>query len=79
MKNIIVIGFADYTPFKGICLADTFAMYEQDLIAQSDNAKRKQHQKELDITVIIGNPPYSVGQTSENDNNKNIKYRYFCQ
>jgi predicted helicase len=28
----------------------------------------------LDIRVIVGNPPYSVGQTSGNDNNANLKY-----
>jgi predicted helicase len=26
------------------------------------------------VTVIIGNPPYNVGQVNENDNNKNRKY-----
>ncbi|MFM6727672.1 MAG: type ISP restriction/modification enzyme, partial [Dolichospermum sp.] len=31
-------------------------------------------QKQNDITVIIGNPPYSAGQKSENDGNKNLKY-----
>ena len=29
--------------------------------------------------VIIGNPPYNVGQINENDNNKNRKYAdYGC-
>ncbi|WP_375618972.1 type ISP restriction/modification enzyme, partial [Bartonella sp. AC134YNZD] len=31
-------------------------------------------QKKLDIQVIFGNPPYSTGQKSENDNNANITY-----
>ncbi len=26
------------------------------------------------ITVVIGNPPYNMGQQNENDNNKNRKY-----
>src|SRR5664279_2749328 len=26
------------------------------------------------ITVILGNPPYSAGQTSANDNNANVRY-----
>lgn len=67
----------DYTPFNGICLTDTFEMYEKgDLISDilEDNSGRRKRQKELDIRVIIGNPPYSAGQNSENDNNKNIKY-----
>ena len=31
-------------------------------------------QNELPIRVIVGNPPYSVGQSSANDNNQNEKY-----
>lgn len=67
----------EYTPFEGICLTDTFEMYEKgDLVSDllEDNSDRRKRQKELDIRVIIGNPPYSVGQSSENDNNQNIKY-----
>ncbi|WP_425452184.1 type ISP restriction/modification enzyme [Moraxella bovis] len=64
----------DYKPFTGICLADTFAMYENDLITLSDNSERQKRQKELDITVIMGNPPYSVGKKSANDSIENMKY-----
>ncbi|ENX09797.1 DEAD/DEAH box helicase [Acinetobacter courvalinii] len=67
----------EYTPFEGICLTDTFQMYEkEDLVDQVlvDNSARRKRQKELDIQVIIGNPPYSAGQESANDNNANIKY-----
>lgn len=68
----------DYQPFEGICLTDTFQLYEQekDLIAHlmPDNSSRRTRQKELDIRVIIGNPPYSVGQKSENDNANNVEY-----
>lgn len=67
----------DYLPFEGICLTDTFQMYEKDdLISQQlvENSERRKRQKELDIRVIIGNPPYSVGQKSENDNNDNVEY-----
>ena len=38
------------------------------------NTERVERQKEADINVIIGNPPYNVGQVNENDNNKNRKY-----
>ncbi len=31
-------------------------------------------QKELPITVILGNPPYSAKQGSENDDNQNLRY-----
>lgn len=67
----------DYVPFEGICLTDTFQMYEkEDLVDQLlvDNSKRRKRQKELDIRVIVGNPPYSVGQGSANDNNQNVVY-----
>ena len=39
-----------------------------------DNSARRKRQKALDIRVIIGNPPYSAGQESANDNNANIEY-----
>lgn len=31
-------------------------------------------QEKQDIRVVIGNPPYSVGQKSQNDNAKNLNY-----
>jgi predicted helicase len=68
----------DYVPFEGMCLTDTFQLYEQDkdLISDlmQDNSARRTRQKELDIRVIVGNPPYSVGQKSENDNADNVSY-----
>lgn len=68
----------DYTPFEGICLTDTFQLYEQDrdLISDlmADNSNRRTRQKALDIRVIMGNPPYSVGQGSANDNAANVAY-----
>lgn len=68
----------DYLPFEGICLTDTFQLYEQDrdLISDlmADNSNRRTRQKALDIRVIMGNPPYSVGQSSANDNAANVAY-----
>lgn len=72
------IAGGDYLPFEGICLTDTFQLYEQDkdLISDlmADNSNRRTRQKALDIRVIVGNPPYSVGQKSENDNADNLAY-----
>jgi len=68
----------DYKPFEGICLTDTFQMYEQDdMISDllTDNSDRRKRQKKLDIRVIMGNPPYSAGQKSANDNNANVGYQ----
>ena len=67
----------DYQPFEGICLTDTFQLYEKDdlvSLALADNSARRTRQKKLDIRVIVGNPPYSVGQKSENDENQNVAY-----
>lgn len=52
-----------YAPFGGILLTDTFAMSEgKDELALvlPDNSERRRRQQELDIRVIMGNPPYAV-------------------
>ncbi|WP_226849801.1 DEAD/DEAH box helicase [Acidithiobacillus ferrooxidans] len=70
----------DYQPFEGIVLTDTFQMGEQDqgnvLDGQflRENAERVERQKRQTIRVVMGNPPYSVGQTNANDNNQNQSY-----
>lgn len=67
-----------YASFDGMVLTDTFQLYEQDkdMIASllPDNSKRRTRQKQRDIRVIIGNPPYSAGQSSANDNAANVSY-----
>lgn len=72
------VAEGDYKPFEGICLTDTFQLYEQDkdLLAtlMPDNSNRRTRQKALDIKVIVGNPPYSVGQGSANDDAANVVY-----
>ena len=45
----------------------------------AENSARAEKQLESPITVIIGNPPYSVGQKSGNDNNQNSTYEYLDQ
>jgi predicted helicase len=70
----------DYVPFNGICLTDTFALYEKEPTQKdafnivAENSGRRKKQKALDIRVIMGNPPYSAGQTNANDNNANVGY-----
>jgi predicted helicase len=69
----------EYEPFNGICLTDTFQMYEkEDLISAllEDNSARRKRQKSLDIRVIMSNPPYSAGQVSANDINENFVYEH---
>ena len=69
---------AGYTPFNGIVLTDTFQMTEDgDTLDQSmfvANNERATSQLKQKIQVIVGNPPYSVGQESANDNNANQHY-----
>ncbi|MER6097265.1 type ISP restriction/modification enzyme [Streptomyces sp. NPDC001728] len=71
-------GSEEYTPFEGIVLTDTFQLAEghADRLfgALEGNNERVRKQQAQDIRVIIGNPPYSVGQDSQNDDNQNLKY-----
>ena len=65
-----------YQPFEGICLTDTFQMYEKDDLVSDlmeHNSARRKRQKKLDIRVIMANPPYSSGD-KEDDDNKNVEY-----
>ncbi len=67
----------EYLQFPGIILTDTFEMQEKDdLIAQilPDNSEQRKRQKAAPIQVIVGNPPWSVGQRSENDAAQNQSY-----
>jgi predicted helicase len=67
-----------YTPFEGICLTDTFELYEKDGAFETkdfqQNSARVQKQRKSPIRIVIGNPPYSVGQKSANDNAQNQHY-----
>ncbi len=64
-----------YTPFEGISFADTLNLESMQMRMFSErNTERMQRQKDAQIMVIIGNPPYNAGQKSENDNNKNRRY-----
>ena len=69
----------EYTPFEGIVLTDTFNINEESSYKLGgevfkDNSKRISKQRDTPITVIVGNPPYSAGQKSGNDNAQNLKY-----
>ena len=70
----------EYNSFEGICLTDTFQLgeeiSEENMFSEQfpTNSKRVIAQKKKPITVIIGNPPYSIGQKSANDNAQNQTY-----
>jgi predicted helicase len=72
-----IIGADEYAPFGGIALTDTFQAWEASKDQQTlfdENSERVRRQNETPITVIFGNPPYSVGQKSANDNAQNKSY-----
>nr|MCR5039761.1 DEAD/DEAH box helicase family protein [Bacteroidales bacterium] len=57
----------NYEMSDGICLTDTFQLNEHgdnDIFSQlfPENSERLQKQKKAPVRVIIGNPPYSIGQ-----------------
>lgn len=70
----------EYKEFNGICLTDTFQLGESessdnffsDIFPQ--NSKRVIDQKKAPLRIIFGNPPYSIGQKSANDNAQNQSY-----
>lgn len=69
-----------YFPFDGICLTDTFQLGEtpdgEKLFSEMfpQNSKRVQRQQKTPLRIILGNPPYSIGQKSANDNAQNQAY-----
>ena len=69
-----------YESFEGICLTDTFQLGENEageaLLSEvfPQNSERVQRQKKAPLRVILGNPPYSIGQKSANDNAQNQSY-----
>lgn len=68
----------EYEPFDGLCFVDTLdlAKPRQNGFAfmTEKNTERAERQKKAPITVIIGNPPYNVGQATHNEQNRNRTY-----
>lgn len=75
-----------YLPYDGLCLTDTFQLGESEHPDEEvfkkffrNNSDAVELQRETPIRVIIGNPPYSVGQRSANDNAQNQSYPHLEQ
>jgi predicted helicase len=74
------IGTDTYIPFEGIVLTDTFQLGETEdgnkIFSEMfpQNSERVKKQMQAPLRVILGNPPYSVGQKSANDNAQNQSY-----
>lgn len=69
----------EYLPYDGICLTDTFQTTEGQEYSLTDhyfneNIERIKKARKTPLKVIIGNPPYSAGQKSANDNAQNLAY-----
>lgn len=80
----------EYQRFEGIAFSDTFQQYEREQERREReereelgedfnktlpvNSERVQRQQATDITVIVGNPPYSAKQRSALDDNPNVPY-----
>ncbi|GHP54523.1 helicase [Helicobacter pylori] len=68
--------------FKNIALTDSLDFYEEkndkgvfDFFKDlEENKEIKSTIEKQNIRVIIGNPPYSAGAKSENDNNQNLSH-----
>ena len=80
-------GLGRAPEFTGLVWTDTFQMRERELQEEAageklkglggisaENDERILRQRDADITVIVGNPPYRAGQRSADDNNPNVKY-----
>jgi len=66
-----------YQPFGGLCFTDTFLSNEHGGVSASGHLPGDEKDVNAGtprIQVIVGNPPYSVGQGSANDNNQNTDY-----
>ncbi|HZK82407.1 MAG TPA: N-6 DNA methylase, partial [Humisphaera sp.] len=67
-----------YEAFEGLCFVDTLDLVEshtpQFSFMTPRNTERVERQMGAPITVIIGNPPYNVGQNVHNEQNQNRGY-----
>ena len=57
-------------------LVDTFDLTAERQLSlfAPENTRRVEKQKQTEMFVVIGNPPYNARQMDENDANKNRKY-----
>ena len=70
-----------YVPFSGAVLTDTFQMTESEVKQRLQGggifpglSEGAEAENQLDIQVIISNPPYSVGQERDGDGDANERY-----
>ena len=76
IEHEFYVATNQYQPFDNLCLVDTFDLTaERQLpLFAPENTRRVEKQKQTEMFVVIGNPPYNARQMDENDANKNRKY-----
>ena len=84
IKGLSADGEVEDVEFPGSVLTDTFQIRQSEGGRYGDlglltrpavaNSERVDRQRKSPITIVIGNPPYSSGQRSANDDNANKEY-----
>lgn len=76
IEHEFYVATKQYQPFDNLCLVDTFDLTAERQLSMfaPENTRRVEKQKQTEMFVVIGNPPYNARQMDENDANKNRKY-----
>ena len=76
IEHEFYVATNQYQPFDNLCLVDTFDLTAERQLSMfaPENTRRVERQKQTEMFVVIGNPPYNARQMHENDANKNRKY-----
>ena len=76
IEHEFYVATKQYQPFDNLCLVDTFDLTAERQLSLfvPENTRRVERQKQTEMFVVIGNPPYNARQMDENDANKNRKY-----
>ena len=76
IEHEFYIATKQYQPFDNLCLVDTFDLTAERQLSMfaPENTRRVERQKQTEMFVVIGNPPYNARQMDENDANRNRRY-----
>ena len=76
IEHEFYVATNQYQPFDNLCLVDTFDLTAERQLSMfaPENTRRVEKQKQAEMFVVIGNPPYNARQMDENDANKNRPY-----
>ena len=76
IEHEFYVATKQYQPFDNLCLVDTFDLTAERQLSMfaPENTRRVERQKQTEMFVVIGNPPYNARQMDENDANRNRRY-----